>query len=233
MRKEIAAGVAALDRGDNATALRIFSYLAQEGNADAQFRLGWMYARGSGVPQDRSEALKWYQLSALQGCGDAQVALAVIYSIGSSVPQDYTEAAKWYRLAAQQGNAFAQNALGLLYANGDGVPQNYIEAAKWWKLAAQERDANAQFHLGVMYDKGRGVSQDDLPGSFCTKRIDRNWLGKELGHAEEETNAGADSNAIAADRSGDVTGKIGVDCVSRGRDIGPELLSVAQGVWRA
>ena len=39
----------------------------------------------------------------------------------------------------------------------------------------------------------------DLPGSFCTKRIDRNWLGKELGHAEEETDAGADSDAAAAD----------------------------------
>lgn len=33
----------------------------------------------------------------------------------------------------------------------------------------------------------------DLPGSFYTKRIDRNWLGRELGHAEEETDAGADN----------------------------------------
>jgi hypothetical protein len=40
----------------------------------------------------------------------------------------------------------------------------------------------------------------DLPGSFCTKRIDRNWLGKELGHAEEETSAGADCASAAADR---------------------------------
>jgi hypothetical protein len=39
----------------------------------------------------------------------------------------------------------------------------------------------------------------DLTGSFCAKRIDRNWLGKELGHAEEETDAGADSDAAAAD----------------------------------
>jgi hypothetical protein len=40
----------------------------------------------------------------------------------------------------------------------------------------------------------------DLHGSFCTKRIDRNWLGKELGHAEEETSAGADCASAAADR---------------------------------
>jgi len=39
----------------------------------------------------------------------------------------------------------------------------------------------------------------DLHGSFCTKRIDRNWLGKELEHGEEETDAGADSDAASAD----------------------------------
>ena len=38
----------------------------------------------------------------------------------------------------------------------------------------------------------------DLTGSFCTKRIDRNWLGKEQKDAEEETDAGADSDAAAA-----------------------------------
>ena len=41
-------------------------------------------------------------------------------------------------------------------------------------------------------DLGKSVFQVhgvDLPGSFCTKRIDRNWLGKELGYAEEETDA--------------------------------------------
>ena len=50
------------------------------------------------------------------------------------------------------------------------------------------------------------VHSVDLPGSFCTKRIDRNWLGKELGHAEEKTDAGADSDTAEANRGGDVTG---------------------------
>ena len=37
----------------------------------------------------------------------------------------------------------------------------------------------------------------DLTGSFCTKRDDRNWLGKELRDAEEATYAGADCDAAA------------------------------------
>ena len=41
--------------------------------------------------------------------------------------------------------------------------------------------------------------QVDLTGSFCTKRIDRNWLGKELCHAEEEVQCGADRDAASPD----------------------------------
>jgi hypothetical protein len=32
----------------------------------------------------------------------------------------------------------------------------------------------------------------DPNGSFCAKRVDRNWLGMELGHAEDRVYAGAD-----------------------------------------
>ena len=36
------------------------TYHAEQGNADAQFILGYMYANGKGVPQDYKTALKWY-----------------------------------------------------------------------------------------------------------------------------------------------------------------------------
>jgi hypothetical protein len=38
-------------------------------------------------------------------------------------------------------------------------------------------------------------------------RIDRNWLGNEFGHAEEEADAGADSDTGAVDRSREIIGK--------------------------
>ena len=50
------------------------------------------------------------------------------------------------------------------------------------------------------------MSGDDLTGSFCTKRIDGNWLGKELCHAEKETQPGADCDAATPDRSCHVVG---------------------------
>ena len=46
-------------RGDDAMALENLRALAeQHGDSDVQFRLGIMYAKGTGVPQDYAEAAK-------------------------------------------------------------------------------------------------------------------------------------------------------------------------------
>ena len=57
-------GVAAAQSGDFATALREWKPLAEQGHADAQFNLGFMYDNGEGVPQNDKTAMKWYTLAA-------------------------------------------------------------------------------------------------------------------------------------------------------------------------
>ena len=44
--------IAAAQRGDYATAVRLWRPLAEQGNAPAQFHLGFMHGMGQGVPQD-------------------------------------------------------------------------------------------------------------------------------------------------------------------------------------
>ncbi len=56
--------MAAYDRGDYATALREWRPLAEQGHADAQFKLGVMYFNGRGVPQDYAQAHKWFNFAA-------------------------------------------------------------------------------------------------------------------------------------------------------------------------
>jgi TPR repeat protein len=63
---------AALERGDYATAKRIWQPLAEQGNAAAQYSLGNMYDSGRGTPQNYAEALKWYHKAAEQGYAKAQ-----------------------------------------------------------------------------------------------------------------------------------------------------------------
>ncbi len=97
-------GLAAAKRGDYATALREFRPLAEQGNAQAQYYIGFMYRKGRGVPQDDAEAAKWYRKAAAQGNAEAQNNLGGMYRKGRGVPQDYAEAVKWYRKAAGHHN---------------------------------------------------------------------------------------------------------------------------------
>ena len=48
---------------------------AEQGDARAQFNLGFMYADGRGVAQNDTEAVKWYRLAADQGHATAKQSL--------------------------------------------------------------------------------------------------------------------------------------------------------------
>jgi len=129
-------GLEAAQKGDFATALREWGPLAQQGNAQAQYNLGWQYDAGLIVTQDYKEAVKWYRKSAEQGNAQAQHGLGWVYTNGAGVIQDYKEAVKWYRKSAEQGYAAAQTGLGLMYHRGQGVIQDDVYAHMWFNIAA-------------------------------------------------------------------------------------------------
>jgi TPR repeat protein len=141
------AGEKAYSQGDYTSAFNEWQPLASQGDVLAQEKLGFMYQRGLGVPQDYSEAVRWYRLAADQGEASAQVKLGFMYEGGRGVPQDDAEAVRWYRLAAEQGNARAQNNLGVMYDKGRGVPQDDAEAVRWFRLAAEQGNKTAQKNL--------------------------------------------------------------------------------------
>ena len=113
----------AYQRHDYATAFQIWQPLADKGDVNMQNMLGYMSAKGQGVPQDYSEAMKWWRLAGDQGDAEAQNNLGSAYQAGWGVPENDAEAAVWYRKAADQGIANAQYNLGVFYANGHGVSQ--------------------------------------------------------------------------------------------------------------
>ncbi len=92
----------AYDSGDYATALRLWRPLAEQGNADAQTRLGVMYENGQGVPEDYARAVKWYRLAAHQGNGTALLNLGAMYAHGRGVPQAYVQAHICFNLSASR-----------------------------------------------------------------------------------------------------------------------------------
>ena len=183
-------GLAAFERDDYATAVRLLRPLAEQGQAEAQNRLGEIYYWGGGVWRDRAEGVKWYRLAAESGHVNAAFSLGIIsfddeqaqanwyriaaegghpdaahrlgyrYHIGRGVSQDRSEAIKWYRKAADSGLTIYQHNLGGLYESGILVVQDYVEATMWFRKAAEQGRAEAQYDLGRMYAIGKGVIQD-------------------------------------------------------------------------
>ncbi len=113
------AGSRAYQRGDYATAIRKWKPLAEQGHADAQFGLGFMYYIGDRRSIDPD-----------------------------AIPLDDAEVANWFRLAAEQGHADAQAYLGLMYASGEGVPQDDVQAYKWFTLVPVTSDRK-EFDEGI------------------------------------------------------------------------------------
>jgi TPR repeat protein len=66
------AALAAYKTGDFKAAMQMYGVLADEGDAFAQFSIGYMYRRGEGVTQDDALALTWYRKAAENGYASAQ-----------------------------------------------------------------------------------------------------------------------------------------------------------------
>jgi len=174
---------------------------AEQGNALAQFRLGWMYANGRGVARNDAEAVKWLKKSVEQGNAYAQNELGAMYISGRGVAQNDAEAVKWFAKSAEQGYAGAQRNLGWMYANGRGVTQNDAEAMKWYAKAAEQGDAVAQDNLGRMYSSGRGVAQNDAEAvKWYVKSAEQGNAGaqNELGFMYSNGRGVAQNDAEAA-----------------------------------
>jgi TPR repeat protein len=96
-------GTAAFERRDFEKAFELLEPIAQQGDADAQFRVGFMYLHGRGVKRDFAEAMRWLGQAADQGHAEAQYNLALNYAGGRGTAEDAVQAHVWASLAAQQG----------------------------------------------------------------------------------------------------------------------------------
>jgi len=117
--------------------------VAEQGDAQAQYRLGWMYFDGYfGAPRDRKQTAHWWRESAEQGHADAQYWLGLRgRHLG---PKASEQAEHWLRKAAEQGHAKAQYELGSRSKDDD-------EEYNWYLKAAKQGDAQAQYRLGWMH----------------------------------------------------------------------------------
>ena len=81
--------------GDVATEVGEWRALAEQGQAEAQYALAFIFAKGRGVKQNYGESARWLKKAADQGHAAAQHFLGLMYVTGKGVPKDRVRAYMW------------------------------------------------------------------------------------------------------------------------------------------
>lgn len=112
----------AMQAGNYAEAYCIWRGLAERGDADAQYNLGWLYHNGYGLVIDDLEARRWWEKAAAQELPEALYALASLYRTGSKdIPRDATRAVDYLLRAARGGDDESALLLRTLLARNDAA----------------------------------------------------------------------------------------------------------------
>jgi len=106
-----------LDKFENKNIPQELKFLtndAENGIAEAQLKLGMLYAHGQIVPQDDGQARQWLQLAGEKGKFKAQYIIGMMLANGQGITKDYVLAHMWYNLSNLQGNVGATNQISAL-----------------------------------------------------------------------------------------------------------------------
>lgn len=160
--------------------------MAQRGDADAQFRLGLLYANRKGAEQDYAQAEHWYRKAAEQNHPLANFNLGMMQANGHGMPPDRAKALAWIQKAADLGDAGAQYTLGVshqrLVMEGVSVDpaQSRIDAYKWFHLAAAQgykgadvarEMVNLHMTRADVVEGGRRIAAFNLVAAVAAKPI--------------------------------------------------------------
>jgi len=151
--------MAAFKRGDYTAAFREWKVAADKGQAEAEYDLGLLYAKGLGVKRDLQVAQQWYEAAALQGNAQAEYSLGQMYAQGWGIPANDASALRWMEMARGSTGATPED-LGWLPIEGYGTATDFDKAAYWYRLAADQGHPEAQFDLARLYSDGKGVPKD-------------------------------------------------------------------------
>lgn len=143
----------AYKKGEFAAAAQMFRELSDNGDLDAKFRLGLMYAKGEGVQKDFSKSV-----SLISEAADANNVDALMFLASVSLDKRPREAFDYWMRAAELGAPFAQANVGRYFQTGaDGVAADAQKAIHWYEKAADAGDSGAMSSLGAIYRAGEGV----------------------------------------------------------------------------
>ncbi len=112
-------------------AIKLWAGLAENGDVESQFSLGYIYSTGEHLPVSHVKAVVWYSMAADRGHTTALFNLGVKYESGLGVEKDQQRALALYRKSAEGGLLRACEVLSQIYEKGKFGVQSAEEAVRW------------------------------------------------------------------------------------------------------
>lgn len=154
---ELEDGIAAFEKHDFNTAVRLIEPLAEQGNIEAEYFMGTFHMYGHGVAMDPAQATVWFkrafghwETQARAGNPAAMVEVAGMLTAGLGVARDDKAAVEWLRKAGDMGYVDAWAELGGLYVEGAGVPKDPAQGERLLKKASRAGSARADEMLAAL-----------------------------------------------------------------------------------
>jgi TPR repeat protein len=146
------AALEAFQAGRYAKAVEIAKPLADEGNADALYLMGFAHETGQGADASRDEALAYYRKAAAAKHMDATYRMSFIL-LASEDEKEREQARESLESAAKSDVAVAGRILGEAYLRGRLTPTaDPDKAVFWWKRAADAGDVPSILLLASFYE---------------------------------------------------------------------------------
>ncbi len=145
-----------------ASAFEIYKVLSDEGWAECDTILGWMYGFGKGTEVDFELAEKFFLRPAKKGDEESQFYLGKLYVIKG----DFQSATFWLEKAAFSKYSPAFHRLGCLYSNQRYEIRNEERAFNYFEKASQLGHISGQIRLAYKLIRGfRGWLR--IPKGIC------------------------------------------------------------------
>lgn len=143
--------IAAYDAGDYEKAYALFLPLAEAGDAEAQYSIGFMLARGEGVPENEADGIVWLEKAVAQGHVKASFIIGLLYTNGSQTPENRELAVLYFERAARRCHSDAAAALGIELLIEKTPPGQKVEAFAWLYVSLAWGSLDGQSSLGAAY----------------------------------------------------------------------------------
>lgn len=149
--------------GNFAEAIRLAKPLAEVGDPDATYLMGFAHETGKGVEQSRDKAMGYYRQGVAKGHADSIYRLALIL-VSSGQPADAREAQTLLEKQAGKDPAVAGRILGELFVRGLFTAKPDAETGvSWWKKASAVGDIPSMSFLAAFYDGQMGFPDKKDP----------------------------------------------------------------------